>query len=70
MNSLIELDNSFVKNKLINQIAVDIEDLVVKIDTQFIKLILEVSKDFSELLNASKKPDFLNKKQVDLWKES
>ena len=46
-NSLIELDNSFVKNMLINQIAVDIEDLVVKVDTQFIKLMLSVSKDFS-----------------------
>lgn len=35
----------------INSIAIDINDIVVHADTQFIKLILEIAKNFNEVMN-------------------
>ena len=46
-NALVEIDNSFVKNLFINQMIIDVNDLVVKIGSPFIKLVLQIVKDYT-----------------------
>ena len=50
-NSLIEIDNSFVKNIFFNKIVIDMDDLVVQASTQFLKIVMQVSKEFMEVMN-------------------
>lgn len=47
-NSLIEIDNSFVKNMFINSIVIDTNDIVVRVGTPLIKLVLQIIREYTE----------------------
>lgn len=50
-NALIEIDNSFVKNMFFNKILVEMNDLVVMASTQFLKIVMQVYKEFMMVMN-------------------
>lgn len=51
-NALVEIDNSFVKNLFFNRIIIDINDIVINIGSSFIKLIMQIYKEYTEAAKA------------------
>ena len=45
------LDNTFVHNMFINELVVDFDDIVIKISQDFIKLGLQLSREFQDVMN-------------------
>ena len=50
-NCLVVLDNTFVHNMFINELVVDFDDIVIKISQDFIKLGLQLSREFQDVMN-------------------
>ena len=50
-NSLVEIDNSFVKNMFLNKVVVEMNDLVFHATTQFLKIVMQVYKEFMDVMN-------------------
>lgn len=64
-NSLIEIDNSFVKNMFFNQIVVDMNDLVLHASTPFLKLIMQLVKEYQEVTKSES--EFYIVPKIDTW---
>lgn len=48
-NALVVIDDSFVQNTFFNLITVDINNLVVRASTYFIKLLFSMLKEYNDL---------------------
>lgn len=66
-NALVEIDNSFVKNLFINQMVLDINDIVVHVGSPFIKLIMQIAKDYTEA--AKTENEYFIQKKINTWKD-
>lgn len=48
-NILLVIDNSFMKNIFVNLVAIEINDLVIRANTYFIKLVMSMVKEYNDV---------------------